>query len=73
MHVAVRLYVLVAEVRRPDLDAVRDAFRACHARAVGAAVKRAVRLDAVADHLDTAILAVWREGMYRALEAVEGV
>ena len=73
MHVAMRLYVLVAEVRRLDLDAVRDAFRACHARAVGAAVKRAVRLDAVPYHLDAATLAVGREGMYRALEAVEGV
>jgi hypothetical protein len=40
---------------------------------VGAAVKRAVRLDAVPDHLDAAILAVGREGMYRALEAVESV
>jgi hypothetical protein len=40
---------------------------------VGAAVKRAVRLDAVPDHLDVAILAVGREGMYRALEAVESV
>jgi hypothetical protein len=71
--VGLRLYVLVAEVRRSDLDAVRHAFRACHARAVGAAVKRAVRLDAVPDHLDAAILAVGREGMYRALEAVESV
>jgi hypothetical protein len=71
--VGLRLYVLVAEVRRSDLDAVRHAFRACHVRAVSAAVKRAVRLDAVPDHLDAAILAVGRDGMYRALEAVESV
>ena len=52
---------------------VRDAFRACHARTVGAAVKRASRLDAVPDHLDVAVLVVGCEGMYRALEAVESV
>src|SRR5215213_244938 len=52
---------------------VRDAFRACHARAVGAAVKRAVSLDAVSDHLDVAVLADGCERVDRALEAVEGV
>jgi hypothetical protein len=40
---------------------------------VGAAIKRAVRLDPVPDHLDAAILAGGRESMYRALETVEGV
>jgi hypothetical protein len=71
--VGLRPYVLVAEVHRSDLDAVRHALCACHARAVGAAIERAVRLDAVPDHLDAAILAVGREGMYRAFEAVESV
>src|SRR5215217_3749248 len=61
------------EVRCSDLDAVRHAFRACHARAVGAAVKRVVRLDAVSDHLDIAVLAGWGERVDRTLEAVEGV
>src|SRR5215217_2974904 len=61
------------EVRCSDLDAVRNAFRACHARAVGAAVKRATRLDAVSDHLDVAVLAGWGERVDRTLEAVEGV
>jgi hypothetical protein len=40
-------------------------------RAVGAAVKRAVRLDAVPDHLHTAILTRGREGVNRTLETVE--
>src|SRR5215210_30775 len=52
---------------------VRDAFRARHARAVGTAVKRAVRLDAVSDHLDVAVLADRGERVDRTLEAVEGV
>src|SRR5215213_6902344 len=56
-----------------SLGPVGDPFGPCHARAVSAAVKRAVRLDAVPDHLDIAILAVGREGMNRALEAVESV
>src|SRR5215216_3471218 len=55
------------------LGPVGDPFGPCHARAVSAAVKRAVRLDAVPDHLDAAILAIGREGMYRALEAIESV
>src|SRR5215210_2917599 len=55
------------------LGPVGDPFGPCHARAVGAAVKRAVRLDAVPDHLDIAVLASWGERVDRTLEAVEGV
>jgi hypothetical protein len=40
---------------------------------MGAAVKRVVRLDAVPDHLDVAVLAGWGERVDRTLEAVEGV
>jgi hypothetical protein len=40
---------------------------------VGAAVKRVVRLDAVPDHLDVAVLAGWGERVDRTLETVEGV
>jgi hypothetical protein len=54
------------------LGSVRDAFGACHARAVGAAVEMAVSLDAVPDHLDVALLAGVGEGVDRALEAVKG-
>ena len=52
-------------------DPVREAFRASHARAVGAAVEAAVGLDAVPDHLDVAVLAGGGKGMDRALETVE--
>ena len=55
------------------LGPVRDAFRASHASAVGAAVEVAVRLDAVSDHPDPAILTRRGEGVDRTLEAVEGV
>ena len=64
---------MVGEVHRSDLDAVRHALCACHARAVGAAIERAVRLDAVPDHLDAAILADRGERVDRTLETVEGV
>jgi hypothetical protein len=52
---------------------VGDPFSSRHARAVSAAVKRAVRLDAVPDHLDAAVLADRGERMNRTLETVEGV
>ena len=55
------------------LGAVRDACGPGHARAVGAAVERAADLDAVAYHLDAAVLADGRERVDRALEAVERV
>lgn len=42
-------------------------------RAVGAAVKRAVRLDAVTENFATAVVAHRREFMNRALETVEHV
>ena len=51
---------------------VRDPCRSGHACTVGAAVKRAVRLDAVADHLHAAILTRGREGVNCTLETVEG-
>jgi hypothetical protein len=52
---------------------VRHAFRSCHARTVGAAVEVTVRLNAVPDNLDAAVLADGGEGVDRALEAVERV
>jgi hypothetical protein len=52
---------------------VGDAFRAGHARTVGAAVEVTVRLDAVADHLHATVLAGGGKGVNGALEAVEGV
>src|SRR5215210_9595157 len=52
---------------------VGDAFRAGHASAVGAAVEVTVRLDAVPDHLDAAILASRSQGVDSTLEAVEGM
>src|SRR5215210_3836008 len=52
---------------------VRDAFRACDARAVGAAIKRVVRFDAVPDHLNITVLADRGECVDRTLEAVEGM
>src|SRR5215218_1455912 len=55
------------------LGPVGDPFGPCYACTVGAAVKVTVSLNAVADHLHAAILALGREGMYRALEAVESV
>src|SRR5918997_3278513 len=67
------LWATCRRVRRASSDPVRNAFRACHVRAVGAAVKRVVRLDAVPDHLDVAVLAGWGERVDRALETVEGV
>ena len=51
---------------------IGDAFRACHACTVSAAVKVTVRPDAVADHLYAAILTRGREGVNRTLETVEG-
>ena len=51
---------------------VGDPLGAGHARAVGAAVEVAVRLDAVADHPHPAVLARRGEGVDGALEAVEG-
>jgi hypothetical protein len=40
---------------------------------VGAAVKVTVRLHAVTDDLDVAVLAGRGEGVHRALEAIKGV
>jgi len=37
---------------------------------VGAAIEVAVGFYTMADHLDVAVLAVGREGMYRTLEAL---
>jgi hypothetical protein len=54
------------------LGPVRDPFGPGHARAVGAAVEAAIRLYSVADDLHPAVLAGGGEGMYSALEAVEG-
>jgi hypothetical protein len=54
------------------LGSVGDPFDPGHARAVGAAVEAAVRLHAVTDHLDAAVLAGRSEGVDGALEAVEG-
>src|SRR5215217_2199089 len=51
---------------------VGDAFRAGHARAVGAAVEVTVCLDAMADHLDAAVLASGSQSVDCTLEAVEG-
>jgi hypothetical protein len=39
---------------------------------VGAAIEVAVRLNAVSDHLDVAVLAGGGKGVNRALETVEG-
>ena len=52
-------------------DAVGEPGSSGHARAVGAAVEAAVRLDAVADHLASAVLAGRGERVDRALEAIE--
>jgi hypothetical protein len=52
---------------------VGDAFRAGHARTVGAAIERTFRLDAVADHFHAAIFTGGREGVNRTLETVESV
>src|SRR5438874_2484951 len=55
------------------LRAVGDALHALLARAVGAAVDRSVRLDAVPDDPAVAVIAGRREGVDRALEGVERV
>jgi hypothetical protein len=55
------------------LDPVGEAGDARFLGAVGAAEDPAVRLDAVADDLATAVAARRRERVDRALEAVEGV
>src|SRR5688572_6869717 len=52
-------------------DAVADAVHAFAARAVRAAVDRAVGLHAVADDGDAAACAFRRQRAYRALETVE--
>src|SRR5215204_4405274 len=67
------LWAIYRRVQRASSHPVRNAFRACHARAVGAAVEGAVRLDAVPDHPDVAVLADRGERVDRTLEAVEGV
>jgi hypothetical protein len=54
-----------------DSGPIGDAFRACHACTVGAAVKVTVRLNAVADYLHSAILTRRREGVNRTFETVE--
>src|SRR6266568_6684630 len=54
-------------------DAIPDLLRARRVRAVRAAVELAARLDAVADDVAAAVLAVWRERLDRTLEAVEHV
>ncbi len=54
------------------LGPVGDPLGPGHARAVGAAVEVAVRLDAVADHLHPAEFANGGEGVDGALKAVEG-
>jgi hypothetical protein len=55
------------------LGSIRDPIDPGHARAVGAAVEVPVRFYAVADDLHPAVLAYRGEGVYGALEAVEGV
>src|SRR6266702_8140487 len=54
-------------------DAIPDLLRARRVRAVRAAVELAARLDAVADDVAAAVLAMWRERLDRTLEAVEHV
>jgi hypothetical protein len=61
------------QVGAKNSDPVRDLADSGHARAVSAAEEASIRLHAVADDLDTAVLASWGEGMDRALEAIEGV
>jgi hypothetical protein len=55
------------------LGPVGDPLGPGHARAVGAAVEMPIRLHAVAYDPDATVLAHWGEGVYGALEAVEGV
>ena len=55
------------------LGPVGDPLGPGHARAVGAAVEVPIRLDAVADDLHPAVLTHRGQGVYGALEAVEGV
>jgi hypothetical protein len=54
------------------LSPVGDPFGPCHACTVGAAVEVTFRLDAMADHLNAAILASGSQSMDCTLEAVEG-
>src|SRR5918997_339796 len=58
---------------RGKSNAVLRRARPGHARAVGAAVNRAVRLHAMADDPDATVLARRGERVNRALEAVEHV
>src|SRR6185295_1775204 len=60
-------------LRRRSSDAVRQSGLAALLGAVDAAVDRARRLDAVADDAAAAVLATRRQGVDRALEAVEDV
>src|SRR6266540_2193277 len=53
--------------------AISDLLRARRVRAVRAAIELAARLDAMADHVAAAVLAVRCERLDRALEAVEQV
>jgi len=57
---------------RGYLSPVGYSLRSGHTRAVGTTVEMSFRLDAVADHLHAAVLANRGEGVYGALEAVEG-
>ena len=52
---------------------INDFVRSFFARAVGTAVERAVRLDAVTENLAAAVVAHGREFMDRALKTVEHV
>ncbi len=52
---------------------VNDLGRPLFVCAVGAAVERAVRLDAMTENLAAAVITHGREFMDRALEAVENV
>jgi hypothetical protein len=54
------------------LGPVGDPLGPGHARAVGAAVEMPIRLHAVAYDPDATVLAHWGEGVYGALEVVEG-
>jgi hypothetical protein len=64
---------LQARFFQPSSNVIRHLPNAMLPRAMGAAVKRALGLDTVADDFALAVLANWSQSVNRALEAVERV